>query len=177
MHNYHDRRWAIFPADIIGPAGKPILSWRVPLLPYLEQDNVYKQLDLTKPWDDPRNAKLLAKMPDVFRVYGRDPKEKGLTYFADADDAAAVPGGPTPIHVPGRRLRLSDIADGTSNTIMAVVEAADAVSWARPATCGSTGTAPEGGLAGPQVVPRRVRRRVGSHPAPGQADRRASSGP
>jgi hypothetical protein len=102
----------------------------VHLLPYLEHDNVYKQLDLTKPWDDPANAKALEKMPDVFRVYGRDPKEKGTTYL-QMPTMLGVPDGPSPIHVPGRRLSIVSIPDGTSNTI-AVVEAADAVPWAKP---------------------------------------------
>jgi hypothetical protein len=114
----------------IGVNGWEAVSANYFLLPYLEQDNLYKQLDLTKPWDDPRNAKLLEKMPDVFRVYGRDGHEKGLTYFQMPTSPRPVPGG-DPFLVPGRRLTFAGIPDGTSNTIM-VVEAADAVSWARP---------------------------------------------
>jgi hypothetical protein len=129
IHNYNDVMGHL-PTDIIGPAGKPILSWRVALLPYIEQDNMYKQLDLTKPWDDPVNARVLANMPDVFRVYGRDPKEKGTTYL-QMPTTLGLPNGPSPIHVPGRRLSVVQIPDGSSNTI-AVVEAADAVPWAKP---------------------------------------------
>jgi hypothetical protein len=129
IHSYNDVMGQM-PTDIISPTGKPILSWRVALLPFLEQDNMYKQLDLTKAWDDPANAKVLANMPDVFRVYGRDPKEKGTTYL-QMPTMLGLPNGPSPIHVPGRRLTLPAIPDGTSNTI-AVVEAADALPWAKP---------------------------------------------
>jgi hypothetical protein len=128
-HNFHDTM-GYLPLNVTDPAGRPILSWRVLLLPYLEQDNLYKLLDLTKPWDDPRNARLLEKMPDVFRVYGRDGHEKGLTYFQMPTSPRPVPGG-DPFLVPGRRLTIAGITDGTSNTIMAV-EAADGVNWAKP---------------------------------------------
>jgi Protein of unknown function (DUF1559) len=128
-HNFHDTMGHL-PMNVTDPTGKPILSWRVVLLPYLEQDNLYKLLDLTKPWDDPRNAKLLEKMPDVFRVYGRAGHEKGLTYLQMPMSPRPVPGG-DPFLVPGRRLSLVGIPDGTSNTIM-VVEAADGVNWAKP---------------------------------------------
>jgi hypothetical protein len=129
IHNY-ETTMGHLPTDIIGPAGKPVLSWRVALLPYLEQDNMYKRLDQTKPWDDPANAKVLEMMPDVYRVYGRDPKEKGTTYL-QMPTMLGLPNGPSPIHVPGRRMSLAQIPDGSSNTI-AVVEAADAVPWAKP---------------------------------------------
>jgi hypothetical protein len=129
VHNFHDTN-GFMPTDILGPGGKPLWSWRVQLLPYLERDNLYRQLDLTRAWDDPVNAKHLEKMPDVFRVYGRDAKDKGMT-FLQMPTAPFPPNGPTPIHVPGRRMPIVAIPDGTSNTIL-VVEAADAVPWARP---------------------------------------------
>ncbi|MBO0701227.1 MAG: DUF1559 domain-containing protein, partial [Zavarzinella sp.] len=128
-HNFHDTM-GYLPTNVTDPTGKPLLSWRVLLLPYLEQNNLYTQLDPTKAWDDPRNARLLEKMPDVFRVYGRDGHEKGLTYFQMPMSPRLVPGG-DPFLVPGRRLTLAGIPDGTSNTIM-VVEAADGVNWAKP---------------------------------------------
>src|SRR5205823_10918869 len=47
--------------------GKPLLSWRVHLLPFLEQDNLYKQFHLDEPWDSEHNKKLIARMPPVYR--------------------------------------------------------------------------------------------------------------
>jgi hypothetical protein len=129
IHNYHDQMGHL-PANVVDATGRPILSWRVQLLPYLEHDNTFRQLDMTKPWDDPRNAKLLEKMPDVFRVYGRSGHEKGLTYFHMPTSPQRVPGG-DPFLVPGQRRTLATVVDGLSNTIM-VVEAADGVPWARP---------------------------------------------
>lgn len=128
VHNYCDTMGHL-PTNIIGPDGKVLMSWRVAILPFVEQDNMWRQLDLTRPWDDPHNAKVLEKMPDVFRVYGRD-AEKGKTYLQMPYSPQQVPGG-SPFLVHGRRASLTNVLDGTSNTIM-VVEAAEAVNWAKP---------------------------------------------
>ena len=84
-----------FPADITDKAGKALLSWRVELLPFMDEDNLYKQLHRDEPWDSPHNMKLLAKMPDVYRV-AFDPKDATHTYyqrFAIASNTAFVPPG------------------------------------------------------------------------------------
>jgi Protein of unknown function (DUF1559) len=128
FHNYHDVN-GFMPADVLDPTGKPLLSWRVQILPYIEQDNMYRQLDLTKAWDDPRNAKILEKMPDVYRVFGRETKEKGQTYLQMP--TAIKRQGNVPFHVRGEKMTFAHITDGLSNTLM-VVEAADPVSWAKP---------------------------------------------
>lgn len=127
IHNYHDT-YGFMPADVVGPDGKPLMSWRVAILPFIEQDNLYRQLDPTKAWDDVRNAKALEKMPKIFQVTGRDAQDK--TYFQMPTAKQRVPGG-DPFQVYGRRLTFTSITDGTSNTAM-VVEAATAVDWAKP---------------------------------------------
>ena len=48
--------------------GKPLLSWRVLILPYVEQEDLYKQFHLDEPWDSEHNKKLIEKMPAVYRV-------------------------------------------------------------------------------------------------------------
>ena len=60
-----------FPADIKGKDGKPLLSWRVAILPYLDLDFLYAQFKFDEPWDGPNNKKLAAFMPDVFRAQCR----------------------------------------------------------------------------------------------------------
>lgn len=79
MHNYHDAHGR-FPTDVTDADGKPVLSWRVELLPYLEQDALYKQFKPTEPWDSEHNLALLAKMPEVFRV-GFEPAGATHTYY------------------------------------------------------------------------------------------------
>src|SRR5205814_6093315 len=58
MHNYHDV-YGRFPADIRDKDGKPLLSWRVHILPFIEQVNLYKQFRLDEPWDSEHNKKLI----------------------------------------------------------------------------------------------------------------------
>jgi hypothetical protein len=78
FHNYSDSNRSFPPAVVFGPDGKPWHSWRVLLLPYLEQAEFYGQYDFSQPWDSPANAKLAARIVDVYR----DPARK-------VDDPAA----------------------------------------------------------------------------------------
>jgi Protein of unknown function (DUF1559) len=129
MHSYHDAN-NLFPQDVLDKDGKPILSWRVHLLPQLEQDALFKQMDLTKSWDDKANKKFVEQMPEVFKYYGREPKEKGFTYFQSFTSPIPLDTG-SPFLVPGRNIGFQNITDGTSNTFM-VVEGEVAVNWLKP---------------------------------------------
>src|SRR5438445_25177 len=62
-------------------AGKPLLSWRVMLLPYLEQAPLYHQFRFNEPWDSEHNKKLLQHMPAVYAAPGIKTKEPGMTYY------------------------------------------------------------------------------------------------
>src|SRR5262245_11036025 len=58
LHNYHDTYGKLPPAAICDKAGKPLLSWRVAILPFIEQNALYKQFKLDEPWDSEHNKKL-----------------------------------------------------------------------------------------------------------------------
>ena len=77
MHNYHSTYNHLPPAASFDKNGKPMLSWRVMILPFIEQDALYKQFRLEEPWDSEHNKKLLAKMPEVFA--SPDEKSHDLT--------------------------------------------------------------------------------------------------
>lgn len=79
MHNYLDTHGQ-FPDDIADKDGKPLLSWRVQLLPFLDEEKLYKQLRLNESWDSEHNFKLLTQMPSVLRV-GIESKDATHTYY------------------------------------------------------------------------------------------------
>jgi eukaryotic-like serine/threonine-protein kinase len=55
-----------FPPTMIYGSGKPLLSWRVLILPFLGEEKLYKEFKLEEPWDSPHNRKLLTKRPKVY---------------------------------------------------------------------------------------------------------------
>ena len=124
MHNYQQQYNCFPPAFIPDKNGKPMHSWRVLILPYLEEEDLYAQYRFNEPWDSPHNKALAAQMPGsiVVRASGSAGTK---TSYAMLVGPHAISDGPT-----GRAVR--DIKDGLSNTIM-VVEAADAdINWMEP---------------------------------------------
>jgi hypothetical protein len=126
LHSYHD---AIghFPTDIVDKNGKPILSWRVAILPYIEQANVYQQFKLDEPWDSANNKQWSQVMIKTFLSPESPLPEKieyGLTSYRGIS-------GPGAAFEPGKKLKFLDFTDGTSNTIM-VIETGELVPWAKP---------------------------------------------
>ena len=114
------------PADVVDKDGKPLLSWRVLLLPYIDQDTLYKQFKLDEPWDGPNNKALLEKMPKTFQSPRVTVKKAGYTVYQGF-------AGPGALFEAGKALRFpAAITDGTSNTIF-TVEATAAVPWTKPA--------------------------------------------
>jgi prepilin-type processing-associated H-X9-DG protein len=126
LHSYDMDFTRLPPPAITSPDGKPLLSWRVAILPYIEQDALYKQFRLDEPWDSPHNIQLLDKMPKTYESPHRPPEQPGYTYYQ-----AFV--GPNTCFDPKEKLTIGRIAaeDGTANTIV-VAEAAKGVPWTKP---------------------------------------------
>ncbi len=132
MLSAHDQMNS-FPAGIADSSGKPGLSWRVAILPFLEQDALYKQFKLDEPWDSEHNKQLISKMPKVFGSGNAD--TFGYTFFRSFSGPGAFisPIGNRKFTagqlIPGPGI--SNFTDGTSNTLL-VAEAYDPVIWTKP---------------------------------------------
>jgi beta-lactamase regulating signal transducer with metallopeptidase domain len=123
MHNYHDKAKHFPPAVIMGPDGKTPHSWRVELLPFLEEKALYDAYRMNEPWDSPANKKILEQMPDVFRSPYDDPKSTNSGYY--------VITGPGTLFDGTKGIAISAIKDGTSNTLL-VVESKQNIPWTKP---------------------------------------------
>jgi RNA polymerase sigma factor (sigma-70 family) len=126
MHLYHDKK-RTFPTHAIYSAdGKtPLLSWRVAILPYTDAAGLYEEFNLDEPWDSAPNKKLIAKMPAFFHSPAGAKRDDGLTHFQ-------VFTGPDTLFDGLKRITLLGIADGVSNTILAI-ESKEPVIWTKPA--------------------------------------------
>ncbi len=126
MHNYASVNGSRLATDILAKDGKPLLSWRVQLLPYLEEQALYKKFKLNEPWDSKHNLALLEQMPKVFAT----PR---ITVTAKWHTVYQIFSGPGALFNAGKtKYNIGNIPDGTSNTIFAV-EASDGVPWTKPA--------------------------------------------
>jgi hypothetical protein len=128
IHNYYDVNKALPTYASFSPDGKPLLSWRVHLLPFLGEEKLYREFHLDEAWDSEHNKKLIARIPAVFKTPGYPGSERGMTtYLAPLGENAVWTGT-------SAKVKLSDITDGTSNTVL-LIDAADklGVPWTKPA--------------------------------------------
>jgi hypothetical protein len=103
----------------------PLFSWRVAILPFIEEVTLYREFKLDEPWDSEHNKKLIAKMPKLYAPVRGKTKEPGMTYYQVFVGKDAPFNGTIAPAFPG------SFTDGTSNTFL-VVEAGEAVPWTKP---------------------------------------------
>src|SRR5262249_18476914 len=120
--NYQEVYGSLPPAYVTDAEGKKLYSWRVLILPYLEQPALYEAFDKTKAWNSPENAALSHQIIPVFESPG-DPGEL-CSYFAIAGRGTAFEGS--------KAIGFRDVTDGLSNTICVVEARNTGHTWAEP---------------------------------------------
>jgi prepilin-type processing-associated H-X9-DG protein len=127
MHNYDSSKGSFPPPAMLDKEGKPLLSWRVAILPYVGEGALYQQFHLNEPWDSPHNQALIARMPKVYAcpsdMTTADPS-KGMTSYQ-------VLVGPHTLFEGPEGTKLGRVTDGTSNTLL-VCESSTPVIWTKP---------------------------------------------
>jgi hypothetical protein len=111
------------PAAIRDKDGKPLLSWRVAILPYLDL-KLYKEFHLDEPYDSEHNKALIAKMPALFRDPHEEEGSTNASYF--------MPMGKGMFGGDLKGMRMANITDGSANTIMLVEAKRDILPWTKP---------------------------------------------
>jgi hypothetical protein len=132
----HLPQWAIMSKD-----GRPLLSWRVAILPFIEQGGLYKRFHLDEPWDSPHNRKLIPLMPQTYESSAALARQGKTTFLGVR--------GKNMIFPDDHGVTIREITDGTANTI-AVVDASDklAVPWTKPEDFTPDPKKPMAGLVG-----------------------------
>jgi Protein of unknown function (DUF1559) len=126
--NFHEA-YGQFPFPGLNKNGAPLaqgminanLSWRVAILPYIEEQNTYQEFHLDEPWDSEHNKKLIEKMPKIFAPVNGVKADKGHTFYQIFTGSEAFQAGTT----------MLSVTDGLSNTLM-IVEAGQGVPWSKP---------------------------------------------
>jgi hypothetical protein len=125
LHRYHEKHGAFPPLYTVDDEGKPLHSWRVLILPHMEQQELYKQIRLDEPWDSEYNRQFHDQMPHNYQC-SSNPK-KGCCY-------SAIAGGCfTPAKEPGcvLGLKLDDVTDNKSDILM-TIEIKEPFCWMNP---------------------------------------------
>lgn len=123
--NYLDAHKHFPPVAITDAQGRPLLSWRVAILPFLEQERLYKRFHLDEPWDSEHNRKLIEQMPDVFRSFASAAPSDRTSFV--------VATGPGTVFEAPHGIKIGEITDGTSNTLLAwETDDEHAVVWTQP---------------------------------------------
>jgi hypothetical protein len=123
---YHDAKGHYPPAYVLGPDGKPWHSWRVLLLPYLDEEKLFGEYNFNEPWDGPNNRRLASRIPSVFRSQRAQRKSDSVvtSYLAVVGEGTLWPGAGT---VPRQ-----EVTDGEAQTILLVENSGLGVHWMEP---------------------------------------------
>jgi len=125
LHSYQADYGVLPPAFVADKDGKPMHSWRVLILPYLDEESLYKEYDFSEPWDGPNNSRLLARMPPIYRCPSHpESSARTNTSYAGVFGEHCVFRGADPV-------ALDEITDGFGNTLI-VGEVKSSIPWLKP---------------------------------------------
>ncbi len=127
LHCYHDHYGCFPPAVVRSAEGKPVHSWRVLILPYLDCAALYEQYDFSEPWNGPNNRQLVSEMPCCYccpSAQRKNPEQHVTNYVAVT--------GPGTFWPPQGAARRQDTKDGMCNTLLLVELNNSDICWMEP---------------------------------------------
>ena len=123
LHAYHDVHGSFPPAYVADAEGRPMHSWRVLILPFIERKDMYDVYRFDEPWDGPNNSKLAKIAVDLFQCPSEAPSYN-TNYVAIVGPGTAWPGATS--------MKLGDITDGWTDTLLLVEVAESGIHWLEP---------------------------------------------
>jgi len=148
LHSYAAVEGSFPPHATYDDQGRPLLSWRVHMLPYMGQTEIYEQFRLDEPWDSPHNQALIPQMPEVFLD-----ASSTLTVAEGRTHYLGVVGARQAFSGDRRGRAFAEFTDGTSNTLLAVQAGDDkATIWTKPDDW-APGDAPQAAHLGKSLHP------------------------
>jgi prepilin-type processing-associated H-X9-DG protein len=129
LHNYHETFGSFPPAFIADASGRPMHSWRVLLLPFLDQAPLYNQYRFDEPWDGPHNRKL---GDTILQAYSCPSDDHGGTGGTSAMTSYVAVVGPETMWPDRGAVAIRDVSDGTLNTLLVVEVANSGIPWIEP---------------------------------------------
>jgi len=135
FHNYHDTYGTFPPAYIPDENGKPMHSWRVLILPYMEYGVIHDQYNFDEPWDSPGNQ-AVTNIPIAAFTCPSSPNS------TSTETNYMVITGPGTVFEGAKGTRLRDVLDGTASTILVVEVTGTGTKWAEPKDLDASNVAP-----------------------------------
>jgi Protein of unknown function (DUF1559) len=121
-----------FPAAAVtDKTGRSLLSWRVTILPYLGERELFNEFHLNEPWDSPHNFALLPRMPKAYACPSEPGRRSFLTNYLVVVGPNEALGGARPLFDRAREVDIREVTDGLSATLM-VAETNRSVPWTKP---------------------------------------------
>ena len=124
LHNYHDAYGCFPPAYLVDNNGKPVHSWRVLILPFIEENELYEAYRFDQPWNGPDNLKLADHMPQIYHLPNAPTPTSTTNIVAVVGSETAFPGSGC--------TRLDDFTDGLDNTILLAEITSSGICWTEP---------------------------------------------
>ena len=129
LHNYHDANGTFPPAYIADEQGRPLHSWRVLLLPYLDQAGLFEEYRFDEPWNGPHNKLLAERIAKVYHCFSDHPKDQPIdkkytSYVAVVGPETAWPGSES--------ITLKDVTDSRESTLLVVEVTNSDIQWMEP---------------------------------------------
>jgi len=128
LHHYHSHHGCFPPAYLADASGRPLHSWRVLILPWLDQANLYNQYRFDEPWNGPHNSKLAIQRLEIYEcptdLEHREGDQPWTSYVAVVGPHTMWPGSAC--------VSTDDVLDGTSRTLHVAEVRNSGIHWMEP---------------------------------------------